>query len=97
MDCFGCGDGGLAPLARAIQDALVGVGFEDFGLAGVGVEAEAGADEVDDSQFWCWCGRAESGGPVGVAEEGPRGVLGVLGLCRVFSGFPGFLAGFPRV
>ena len=40
MDGFGGGDGGLAPLARAVDDAAVRVCGEDFELGGVGLKAE---------------------------------------------------------
>ena len=42
-------DGGLAPLASAVQDAALGGAFQDFHLAGIGVEAELLAGEVQDA------------------------------------------------
>jgi hypothetical protein len=41
------GDGGLAPLAGAIEQTLGAVGGEDLGLARVGLEGEGVAREGD--------------------------------------------------
>ena len=70
-DGTGGGHGGFAPLPGAIEDDLFGVAGKDCGLLGVGVEAEAFADE--------------GGGVQGVAEVaqvihrglGGRGRLGL--------------------
>src|ERR1019366_3692273 len=40
-DGAGGGDGGLAPLAGAVEDDLLRAGGEDEGLAGIGMKAEA--------------------------------------------------------
>ena len=40
VDGFGGADGGLAPLARAVEDDAIGVAVEDLGLEFVGDEAE---------------------------------------------------------
>src|SRR5207245_1895106 len=44
---LGGGEGGLAPLARTVQDDLPGAGVEDESLLGVGVNVQALAGEGD--------------------------------------------------
>ena len=46
VESFDGRDGGLAPLAGAIQDAALGGAFQNFGLARVGIEVELLAGEV---------------------------------------------------
>src|ERR1019366_7615351 len=45
MDGFGRGDGGLAPLATAVQNALSGRALENFDLRRVGMKVETVAHE----------------------------------------------------
>ena len=43
---FGGSDGGLAPLASAVENATMGVLFKELGLSGVWLDVEEVADEV---------------------------------------------------
>src|SRR5437870_4922127 len=72
---LGGGESGLAPLARTVEDDVLGSGGEDEGLDGVGLKVEALASEADgvegvaDVKKW---GHWDPGVREGNEERGPR-------------------------